>query len=179
MSSDTKRLKAILIENAVYYDAPMNEARLRVFACDLEDLPVEAVEQVYRKLRQEKGRRQMPLPGEVRSQIAPEEVSEEDLARNAVSRLIEAVAKFGWINPFGAKSHIGELGWLVVQREGGWTRVCEELNTDNLPTLRAQWRDLAISLARTAKAGKLHQAPALPQSAEVRALVNGSLKSLT
>lgn len=90
-------------------------------------------------------------------------LSIEDIARDAVSRIWEAISDFGWNNPRAAKEYIGELGWKVVERHGGWARVTD-VEEDQRGILTAQWRDLAITLYRFEQNGDSNRGPALPLS---------------
>lgn len=116
----------------------------------------------------------MPSIRDLRELVQPE-VSPEQDAVEAVARIGEAMTKFGWANPKDARKFIGELGWVIVEREGGWESICEKTTLDKLPTLRAQWREMAKAVTARAKAGKLNEAPALPEapgSAKVLALTS-------
>jgi len=66
-------------------------------------------------------------------------------ARDSASRVISSVSKFGYTRPEDAKAYVGPLGWIAIERMGGWVSFCEMLNTDNIGQLQAQIRDLCDS----------------------------------
>lgn len=167
-----RELKEIIILTASYYNRTLSEPVLNMYAEDLEDLDPRAVVQAYKAWRQNPKNTQFPLPAQIRGLINPE-IDEDVIAKTAASRIIEAVARFGWCNSQDARAHIGELGWSVVSRFGGWSYVCENMGRElNITTFQAQARDLAKAQAQLAKAGRLNEAPALPQP-------SGSQKQLT
>lgn len=102
----------------------------------------------------------------IRDLVAPPVNTDHD-AIEAANRIVQAIADFGYYQAEGAKRFIGELGWLVVQREGGWETLCESLTTDQIPTRKAQWRELAKALIGRAQRGTLGTPPELPPSGGV------------
>lgn len=99
-----------------------------------------------------------PTISDIVNRISPP-VNEDSEAREAAARICEAIAKYGWTQPEKARLHVGEIGWYVVEREGGWQRICENTFSDNLPILKSQWRELAKSAILRNKQGLLNQAP--------------------
>jgi hypothetical protein len=76
-------------------------------------------------------------------------VSLEDDSQEIASKIINAVSKYGWNNYEDAKTYIGERGFDVVKRFGGWQYVCQELGQNiQLTTFNAQIRELLKSKAR-------------------------------
>lgn len=128
-----------------------NESRIYVESC----------------LKKAKGPSSFPSIAEILDAIGKGEADETQLsldqAREAASRIVDSVSKFGHSNFEGAKTYIGELGWAVVTRQGGWASICEMLTYDNMGMLQAQWRELAQVLQRKALAGTLDEPPGLPE----------------
>jgi hypothetical protein len=102
-------------------------------------------------------------------------------ANEAAGRIVQAVNKFGHPSGADAKDFIGELGWLVVQRHGGWSSLCLMLNADNITFFKAQFRDMALSLSARAAAG-LVDPPALPKGEKVtirlKELIDSTVKPI-
>lgn len=111
-----------------------------------------------------KSRDPFPSIKEIRDLVAPESDPEVE-AIEAAGRIVQAVTRVGPYQTEKAREFIGELGWLVVQREGGWQTVCQILTDDNIGILKAQWRQMAKAQYARAKAGVV-TAPALPQPEE-------------
>lgn len=164
MNPSLVALKKLIVATTAYYGQQFDPTVIAMFANDLADLPLERVEQALFEIRRDPKIIRFPLPAVIRDRIEPFQLSDEALAQQAVSRLVEAISRFGWNHPEDAKAYIGELGWHVVQREGGWQNICSILDQDNIGQLRAQWRDLAISSARLSRVGKLEAGPILPRS---------------
>lgn len=59
------------------------------------------------------------------------------------AKISGAIARFGHTNPEGARKFIGEIGWEIVQIEGGWSKLCGSTKEHQIPALKAQWRNLA------------------------------------
>lgn len=91
--------------------------------------------------------------------ISSDPLSGEDMARDAVARIGESVRRFGYCNPDRAKDYIGELGWRLVERLGGWEAVCNQRSEKDLTVLLAQARELGKVLL---KAGDQPRGPELP-----------------
>lgn len=162
MTPDEKqKLKALIVATAMYYGHEIEDTVLSLYVEDLEDLEFPAVARAIGEVRRDPKTTRFPLPAVIRDRIAPVDLSDAD-AKEAASRIVQAVAKFGWCNPNSAQSFIGELGWFIVQRQGGWLNVCQMTDHRNLTSLQAQWRDLGASIHRRALAGTLHIPPALP-----------------
>lgn len=94
--------------------------------------------------------------------IRPEALIDAE-AREAASRVICAVSKFGYSQPEAAKEWMGSLGWFIVDRAGGWNNLCEFLDHDNQGMHEAQFRELAKAQILRSRAG-ITSTPSLPMS---------------
>lgn len=78
--------------------------------------------------------------------LAPETL-DDSRARMAVKSIMAAVVKFGACPPPSRREElvasIDPLGWEVVKAHGGWTYLCECLDSDHQGTLAAQMREQA------------------------------------
>lgn len=159
---EKQHLKALIVATSMYYGHEIPDPVLNLYVEDLEDLPFAAVAGAIKEVRRDPKTTRFPLPAVIRERLEPAQDLESQ-ALLAVGRIIEAVARFGWTNSERAREVIGELGWQVVEREGGWQNLCGELNQDNIGMLRAQWRQTAIAVGKASQAGTLSDAPALPK----------------
>lgn len=148
---------------AEYYNKTLTAGQIEMYVEDLISLSPEELHTAVRDYRRRPENKWFPLPAELIGLVRPD-VSPEQNAIDAVSRIVESVSKFGPYRTVDAKSNIGELGWKVVQRDGGWINVCQNLTEDNLGTTRAQWREMAKSISARAHAGVLDSAPEIPKS---------------
>jgi len=141
-----------------YYQKHFTENQVRMYTEDTEHFSVADLNRAFTVYRAEN--KFPPLPGDLTAILKPR-IDEKSEALEAVSLIWEAVARFGWPNGKDARAHIGELGWKVVERFGGWTTVCDQADSDG-GILRAQMRDLAIAMQSRAKAGLNDTLPSLP-----------------
>jgi hypothetical protein len=143
--SNLDEIKKIIIKNAMYYEAPMNEVRLDMFARDLLSLSPEQVSKAFEVLRGQPNRFRLPMPAEIKAVYNPV-IDEKNQAREIASRITKAIQKFGYPDPSGARGYIGEVGWDAVMSRGGWGYICENLGvTIDVGTFTAQVRDAVES----------------------------------
>lgn len=146
----------------MYYEKTLSEPLLEMYLGDLADLPEAEVIVAYQAYRRDPKQRGFPLPSQIRSIVRPE-ISDDTLAREAAARIPEAIRMFGYASPKEAQFFIGDAGWSVVRRFGGWEYICENHGLNlNPSTFLAQARDLAKAHIELSKAGRLGEAPSLP-----------------
>jgi len=127
------------------------------------DAGANAIAKLAMKAKPGKG---FPSIEDILNIVAPELtaiVSPEDEAVDAATRIIGAIQKYGHVDADRSRGYIGELGWQVVERNGGWNSVCETLTYANMRTTQAQYRDEAASIGRRS-AARLDGPPKLPGS---------------
>lgn len=138
-------LKETIILTASYYNRTLSPQVLSMYVEDLDDLPPGEVIAAYRSWRRNPKNTQFPLPAQIRGIVSPE-VDPDSAAREIASRIVGAITTCGWSNPSGAKEFMGEIGWEIVQRFGGWLHLCENHGMSIDPgQFMAQARDLAKS----------------------------------
>lgn len=156
-----QQLKALIVATSLYYGQEIPDAVLGLYVEDLADLPFDAIVEAIRAVRRDPKTTRFPLPALIRDRIAPENTDEAD-AREAAARIISAISRYGYTNLDRARAYIGSVGWRVVELQGGWTRLCEGVTSNQIPSLQAQLRDLAMGTLRRARLGILDQPPQLP-----------------
>jgi hypothetical protein len=136
-------VKKTIILTAEYYGKQLSETVLEMYAEDLADLDPTNVVAGYQQYRRNPANRTFPLPAQIRELVCPEEyISVEAQAREIAARIVGAVSQFGWNGGKEARAFIGPEGWDVVQRQGGWSHICENLGVTINPTaFQAQLRD--------------------------------------
>lgn len=164
MSPKKIEIIGMIVALSAYYQQEFKDNVIAMYAEDLEDLDLESLRREFHAYRRDPKNTRFPLPAQIRARISPTQTDEGE-AHEAAARIAQAISKFGWVNPEPARKFIGELGWLVVARDGGWRTVCETLDRDNIGILKSQWKALALTLHGRAKAGVIEEAPALPSPA--------------
>jgi hypothetical protein len=160
---ETQILKREIIITAAYYQLKLDPQVIPMYAEDLRDLPLSEVLQAYKIWRRNPKHFRFPLPGQIRNIVRPE-VNPENEAREAASRIVSAMTKFGYSNSNQAKLYMGSIAWRVVELQGGWSHLCQTVMTDELPIYQAQWRQLAETVYYKYEQGRESEIPQLPGS---------------
>jgi len=122
-----------------------------------------AAEALKRLMVDLKPGRSFPSVNDVLSAMGKTPLSDDAQARDTVSKIVQAISTHGYNWPHRARAAVGEIGWAIVHRMGGWETVCEDYTYAREKTVMlAQWRELAKALAERARFGELDAAPALP-----------------
>lgn len=117
-----------------------------------------------------------PSISDIKAKCGITALSDEEVARDAISRIRYAIGRFGYNNWDLAKTHIGTLGEHIVQTMGGWETVCSFSSYDDLDFALVQAREYAKVAIKKSAAGKLSDAPELPSANAVNDVVSGLLK---
>lgn len=86
----------------------------------------------------------------VLKKLKPSENNNTLEAQTVVDKILEANNQFSSYDQKSARAHIGELGWYVVERFGGWDCVTN-LQYSEIGTARAQLRRIAEGAVTTIK----------------------------
>lgn len=138
-------LKEMIALTFAYYHRgqTLQDAVLDMYAGDLADLDAQVCMEAYKRYRLNPANKFFPLPAQIREMVNPEEfVSVETQARETAGRIVGCVSKYGWNNGRAARNEIGPEGWAVIERQGGWAHICENLgHRINPSAFQAQLRD--------------------------------------
>ena len=138
-------VKKALLEDAAFYDIQMNDLKLMLWTAQLQDVDALDVRRAQAHFRDKPNQKFMPMPGEIKNFLNPL-VSEDGQARQIAAKVQGAVVKFGYTNGKDAKEFIGDIGWAIVERFGGWSYICQNLGTGiDVNAFQAQVRELAKS----------------------------------
>lgn len=141
-----KALLETIITTASYYGRTLSEPVLRMYLEDLADLPAPAVIEGYKTWRRNPKNVHFPLPAQIRGIVSPG-IDPESAAREVAARITGAITKHGWSNQAKARESIGEVGWAIVERQGGWMHLCQNHGVTIDPSsFQAQAREQAKSL---------------------------------
>lgn len=159
----------------MYYRDQIPDEVIELYVFDLKDLDFESVRIAYEKYRRNPRNTRAPLPAAIREIISPLE-DPRTMAIDASNRIVAAIAKHGytWNWPRDGKwwphhsfqdaciAEVGELGWDVIQRMGGWLAVHDEWKREGDGIFKAQLRDLAEAAYKRAANGHRNTPPGLP-----------------
>lgn len=179
MTPEEKRQVAEgLVITAQTFRHVLTDAACRMMVEDLDDLSSLEVLHALKEYRKTTKRPFMPTVAEIR-QLARPPMDARDIGLETASRIRSAISKFGWPSPQKAREYIGEQGWDVVERFGGWQHLCENLGTViQETTFMAQCRDVVASQVNLTRAGVDLEKPALEQSSGPRGEIGAIVKSL-
>lgn len=135
--------QVIALTFAYYHpEKVISDSIVNIYAEDLCDLPQDEVIAAYNQYRRNPRNVHFPLPAKIREIVSPTEfISHEDKAAEVAARIVGAIPNYGWCNGRAAEEYIGPVGWAAVQRQGGWSYLCENMGTKiNPSTFQAQIR---------------------------------------
>lgn len=158
---EKQEIKKAWVLLSAYYQVQLRDEVIAMYAEDVADLPFENIMNAFHDYRKNPKHTRCPIPAQIRAIVSPAE-DDDSMAKEAAARIIAAVSKHGRMRPKEASEYIGELGWLCVQKQGGWWSVCNYVNDNPIGSFQAQIRDLAGAQIKLARAGKLDIPPALP-----------------
>lgn len=142
------RLGKAIAYTAAYYSRELQREVVSMMVDDLADLPFDAVEAAYQSFRRDPKNKSFPLPAQIRDIVAPVETPEER-AREIAARIEGAIVKFGYPNGNAARAYIGEDGWSIVERYGGWSHLCQNHGLSISPaSFHAQVREQLTTQVR-------------------------------
>lgn len=107
-----------------------------------------------------------------------EPVTQDSVAREVADTIAKTIKTFGSQKRWPEISErLGEIGLEVIGGQSGYYSACNEIQKDSdMPTYRAQWRELAKAKINLKAAGKLNQPLSFPENNSIGKLVEGSFK---
>lgn len=162
-SLNLQKIKSLIIRAALYYGQQLDDWVLQAYASDLEDIEAKDVERAFNQLRLEPKRWRVPLPAEIKHHLSPT-LDIDTQAQKIVSLIFANLQPIGRKNVDKARGVVGELGWEVVRRMGGWAFLCNSDVRDR-NTQYAQAREQARAcLTERVVAARAHDpGKALPE----------------
>lgn len=147
----------------------VDEFGMSIYVEDLGRFEGEEFARILTRLRQAFRERTLPSVKELED-AALQRASGKNDVDEAVARICTAIRTCGTPNMSRAMEFIGELGWSIVQRYGGWAAVCAVESEKDLAVMRAQMKQTGESVRERASLGVLNEAPRLPAPAHQPAL---------
>lgn len=140
----------------------LTEDMLAIFDLAVQPFGYERAAAALQFLMLQTKRWEMPTPAALVAEIEkkPTRIAQ---ANEVAARVIESVTRFGYSNPKEAETYVGQVGWMVVRRFGGWSHLCEIMGLKlDVGQARAQMRDLALSIMELGELDQLEKPPELP-----------------
>jgi len=157
-----QQVKKLWLQLSLYYQTQMKDEIFEMYVQDVEDLDFDLVVRELGAYRRNPKHFRPPLPAHIRAALDSGSIDPDIAARESVSLLLSAITKFGYIGHDQAKEYVGELGWLVVERHGGWSRLCQQMGASIDPNIfQAQARELIKSQITFSKMGVKDYKPTL------------------
>lgn len=147
-------IKKLIVKLAAYYEKTLTDEQVEMYSKQMADhLTAQDVSVACKKYIDDPANEFFPRPMSKLIALVRSPVSQEALAHDSASKIKQAVSDCGYSDPIAARAFIGEIGWEIVRRSGGWSFICENLGTNKMPVLTfyAQSRDLAKSLGEIKK----------------------------
>jgi hypothetical protein len=149
----------VLVSN--YYNQNLTINQLNAYSDDVKGIHPKLLKHAFELYRRDPANQFMPRPNQILKYINKES-SPESAANEVVGRINYAISRFGYPSPEKAKEYIGELGWLLVERDGGWEEVCRNSDLKTKGIRDAQLRDRALAIIERSSLGILNAPPRLP-----------------
>lgn len=183
---ERKEVVKTLVAMSELYGRELSHASVKLMADQLMDLDGHATLSALKRYMQDPAAKTFPLPGIIRGMVLPQPMNDDQMAIEIATRIQQSRGRFGCgVYVEGAdydrlkarvRAFVGEVGWAIIELEGGWTNLCSRAET-NATSERAQLRDLAKALIVKAKSGDLNAPPELPESSKQKQLGHAPVKA--
>lgn len=145
-----QQIKLMLNGLAEYYGVTLTPSQLAMYS---EDLFILKIEELCNAIKYVRSSEQFfPKPGVILKFVRGDL---NEAAVEIANKILEALSTYGWNNPEKAKSFLGPYAWKIIQSNGGWENMCQNTTNENIPMLRAQWREHAKSIISQVKSGRI------------------------
>lgn len=160
-----KKISKMLVDMARFYQYDLGEKQMEMYTDVLSQQPEEVVLRAGKEYMQNMKNTKFPVPPHlILKEYLPNEPDDHSNAKEVAGRVVDAVTRFGWNNAQSARTYIGEVGWKVVERFGGWLKLCEGLGTTiDQTSFYAQARELALVQVELSRAGRLDEPIDFPE----------------
>lgn len=157
--TERQKIQQAILVLAETMGKQLSPAALKLFTDALGAVTAKQVEEsILQHMRGPNGRF-WPSPGDLLTHIHRYQ-SVPQAANECVSRVLEAVSRFGYVDPKGAREFLGEAVWSALPGEIGWRDFCTSGEHVSQSTARAQLRDrIAAQLQKEFPTGQVALPP--------------------
>lgn len=182
---DATILKKNLVSMSAMYGRKLDDDVLRLYVSALNSYSIEQLQKAFAEIMTDPKIKTMPIIADILQKLNPTMTDRDDgvVIANKIFSLVQRKGRDWEHSPtfhdgegfyigngkyfadFGSalKEELGDLGYEVVRRMGGWLSCCLAFNNSDHAVVKAQIRDLSETIKRMAKAGQLAQMPTLPE----------------
>lgn len=167
--TERQKIQQAILVLAETQGKALSVAALKLFTDALGDVTAKQVEgAIVQHLRGPNGRF-FPSPGDLLTFIHKYQTVQQ-AANECMSRVLTAVSQFGYVDPEGARTYLGEEVWAALPGHIGWRDFCLSGDQISQATARAQLRDrIAAHLQRSNPSGQVSLPP--PGKVELKTLI--------
>jgi len=135
----------IIVALAEIYGATLTKLAIKSYHMALEEISQKKVNEIFKEILEDDSIKFMPKPGELHGMAKPK-LNPKDKAIMSMERIKNAITKFGWPDPEGARNFLNETEWNLITNRGGWNAFCSEpRNNIHDPMIYAQTRESLLS----------------------------------
>lgn len=126
-----------------------------------------------------------PAPATVKRLILGSNKTDEEIGQEVASRIEGAIVKIGFfydsdyerikLREKSLVAEIGEIGFEVVRQCGGWNHICT-IETEQLISMRKQWRDIATIVAKNFFTSGTNLPTGLPSNEKKNTVLSAAIK---
>jgi len=169
MKTERQKILETILVMAEHYQRELSKTNLVLIADALEGVTADQVAGALKKHLQGPNGRFFPSPGDLLAIIERRQPVQQ-AANECVSRVLEAVVKFGYVDPESARTYLGETIWAALPGATGWKDFCLSGEHISQSTARAQLRDrIAARLQQENPTGQVALPP--PGKPEFKSLI--------
>lgn len=128
---------------AAYFGKELNNVQLTFYGEYFNQFTLEQVNKVFRGAIRTFAK--FPTIAELCKLFDAPKEDERDAANEMAGAIISSIREFGYNRAKEVEAHVGPVAWHAIEQFGGWENLCST-ESDNLPTIRAQLRDLCKSV---------------------------------
>jgi hypothetical protein len=99
------------------------------------------------------GKNRFPSIKDIEEKIVGKQPDAKESANDIVTRMYQAISRFGYMSPVPAKEYVGDIGWYAFGGDRGYIDTCKTLDEDQIGTWKAQARGAVEAGIAKLKAG--------------------------
>lgn len=157
MNEDIQQIKKFWVMVSAYYQRQLDSHVVQMYSEDCRNITIAELKSAFEQWRRSAKGTFMPMPMQLVNLIHPEPDLNAE-ANEVVSKIREAIKKFGYMQTQEARQFMGELAYQTVEGCGGLMAICE---SNDEPSKWAQVREQAKAKMIRAAQGRSDVVPGL------------------